>query len=133
MSEKILYILQRFRNPRNRISDRYTMSEKILYLLQRFRNPRNRISDRYTMSEKILYLLQRFSNPRHRNCDRCTMAGTDSIYYRGTMYPPPSHLRRRIAKSGGDAMLAGKYYLKYIYAINMYNESLIFTQYIAHI
>ena len=107
MSGKILYILQRFRNPRNRISDRCTTSEKILYILQRFRNLRNRISDRCTMSEKVLYLLQRFSNPRHRNCDRCTMAGTYSIYYRGTMYPPPSHLRRRIAKSGRDAMLAG--------------------------
>ena len=23
------------------------------------------------------------------------------------MYPPPSHLRRQIAKSGGDALLAG--------------------------
>ena len=120
MSEKILYILQRFRNPRNRISDRYTMSEKILYLLQRFRNPRNRISDRYTMSEKILYLLQRFSNPRHRNCDRCTMAGTDSIYYRGTMYPPPSHLRRRIAKSGGDAMLAGILFQKGFLVVQCY-------------
>ena len=125
MSEKILYILQRFRNPRNRISDRYTMSEKILYLLQRFRNPRNRISDRYTMSEKILYLLQRFSNPRHRNCDRCTMAGTDSIYYRGTMYPPPSHLRRRIAKSGGDAMLAGPHQILALkYDFRYFSESL---------
>ena len=110
MSGKILYILQRFTNSRNRISDRCTMSEKILYILQRFRNPQNCISDRCTTSKKIFYLLQRFINPRHRNCDRCTMAGTYSIYYRGTMYPPPSHLRRRIAKSGGDALLAGVLY-----------------------
>ena len=71
------------------------------------KNFRSRIYDNYTMAGKILFLLQRFRIPRHRNCDNCTMAGTYSIYYCGTVYPPPSHLRRGKTNSGEDLMLAG--------------------------
>ena len=39
------------------------------------------------------------------------MAGTYSIYYCGTVYPPPSHLRRRKTNSGEDLMLAGLLFL----------------------
>ena len=109
MAGKILYILRRFRNRRNRTYARCTPAGKILYILQRFRNRRNRTYARCTMAGKILYILQRFRNPRHRNCDSCTMAETYRIYYSGTVYHPPSHLRRRKTNSGEDVMLAGLY------------------------
>ena len=95
------------RNRRNRTYARCTMAGKILYILQRFRNRWNRTYARCTMAGKILYILQRFRNPRHRNCDSCTMAETYRIYYSGTVYHPPSHLRRRKTNSGEDVMLAG--------------------------
>jgi len=108
MAGKILYILRRFRNRRNRTYARCTPAGKILYILQRFRNRRNRNYARCTTAGKILYILQRFRNPRHQNCDSCTMAETFRIYYSGIVDHSPLHLRRRKTYSGEDVMLAGK-------------------------
>ena len=93
--------------PKSYIRQMYYGGENFVYTTA-VQNFRSRIYDNYTMAGKILFLLQRFRIPRHRNCDNCTMAGTYSIYYCGTVYPPPSHLRRRKTNSGEDLMLAGQ-------------------------
>ena len=107
MAVKILYILQRFRISEVVYTTNVLWRGKFCIYTTAVQNFRSRIYDNYTMAGKILFLLQRFRIPRHRNCDNCTMAGTYSIYYCGTVYPPPSHLRRRKTNSGEDLMLAG--------------------------